>query len=146
MDGMTPDHLGLGARQSTRVPTRVPVRLGIKEEKGTFRTLVAWTLVLSKQGARIEGKQALHVNQEVIVTVLPSEERSGIGEVILCESKRSENGNFEFGVELREAENLWGNYVSEPSLTFPYYLQRRRSYLSSGTLGRKTLTAAWVPV
>ncbi len=49
---------------------RVPVRLGIKEEKGTFRTLVAWTLVLSKHGARIESKQALNVNQEVIVTVL----------------------------------------------------------------------------
>ena len=71
--------------------------------------------MLSKHGVRIEGKQALNVNQEVIVTVLPSEERSGIGKVIWCESKRNENGNFEFGVELREAENLWGITFPSPS-------------------------------
>ena len=114
MGGMTLDHLSLGARRSTRVPTRVPVRLGIKEEKSKFRTLVAWTLVLNKRGARIECKQALNVNQEVIVTVLPSEERSGIGKVIWCESKRNENGNLGFGVELGEAENLWGIAFPSP--------------------------------
>ena len=43
----TSDSLSLGARRSTRAAMRVPVRLGIKEEKGTSQMLVAWTLALS---------------------------------------------------------------------------------------------------
>ena len=77
----------LSARRSTRVLMRVPVRLRIKE--GTFQDLliVAWTLVLSKFGARMECKWPLNVNQEVTVSVLPSEERSGTGRVVWCDSR-----------------------------------------------------------
>ena len=109
---MTPECLSLGALPSTRVAMRLPVRLGIKEEKGTFRMLVAWTLVLSKYGARIESEQSLDANQAVTITVLPSEERSRMAKVVWSNSKRNENGNFEFGVQLGEAESLWG-------VTFP---------------------------
>ncbi len=102
----------LGVRGSTRVPMRIPVQLRIKE--GTFRDLliVAWTLELSKYGARMECKWPLDANQEVAVTVLPSEKRSGIGRVVWCDSNLNESGNCELGVELREVENLWG-------VTFP---------------------------
>ena len=128
----TPDNLSLGARQSTRVPMHLPVRLGIKEEKGAFQMLVAWTRVLSKYGARIECKRPLDVNQEVTVTVLPSEQRSGMGRVVWCNSKRNENGNFEFGVELREAENLSG-------ITFP----RLSTYSEAGERETQTAREAW---
>ena len=106
MADMTPDNF-LGARGSTRVALRLPVRLGIKDEKGTFRELAAQTLVVSKYGAKIECKRPLDVNQEVTVTVLPSEKRSGIGRVVWCDRNLSDSGNFELGVEIREAENLW---------------------------------------
>ena len=106
MADMTPDNF-LGARGSTRVPVRLPVQLRIKDDKGTFRELVAQTLVVSKYGAKIECKRPLDVNQEVTVTVLPSEDRSGIGRVVWCDRNRSDSGNFELGLEIRQAENLW---------------------------------------
>ena len=104
----------LGARGSTRIPLRLPVRLRIKDEKSTFPELDARTLVVSKYGAKIECKRPVNVNQEVevTVTVLPPEERSGIGRVVWCERNRSNTGNFELGVEIRKAEKLWG-------ITFP---------------------------
>ncbi len=107
MSNMTCDN-SLRARQSTRVPMRVPLQLRIKE--GTFRDLsiVAWTLVVGKYGAKITCKRPLDVNQEVTVTVLPSEKQTGTGRVVWCDSNRSDSGHFELGVELREAEDLWG--------------------------------------
>ncbi len=108
---MTPDNF-LGARGSTRVPLRLTVQLRIKDDKGTFRELVAQTLVVSKYGAKIECQRPLDVNQEVTVTVLPSEKQSGTGRVVWCNSNRSDSGNFELGVELREVKDLWG-------ITFP---------------------------
>ena len=63
---------------------------------------------VSKYGAKIECFRPLDVNQEVTVTVLPSEKQSGTGRVVWCNSNRSNSGNFELGVELREAEDLWG--------------------------------------
>ena len=98
----------LGARGSGRVALRLAVQLRIKDEKGTFRGLAARTLVVSKYGAKIECFRPLDVNQEVTVTVLPSEKQSGTGRVVWCNSNRSDSGNFELGVELREAEELWG--------------------------------------
>ena len=97
----------LGARGSTRVSMRVPLQLRINE--GTFRDvfMVAWTLVVSKYGAKIECKWPLDVNQEVAVTVLPWEKRSGIGRVVWCDSNLNESGAFELAVEIPDAENLW---------------------------------------
>ena len=105
---MTPESLSLGALRSTRVAMRLPVRLEMKEEKGTFQTLAGWTLVLSKYAARIECRRPLDVNQEVMVTLLPAEERNGMGKVVWCDSHPNNNGNFEFSVELGDAEGLWG--------------------------------------
>ncbi len=98
----------LEGRRSTRIPLRLPVRL--RFEEGTFRDLsiVAWTLVVSKYGARMECKGRFGANQEVTVTVLPSEKRSGIGRVVWCDTFPNESGNVELGVKLREAEALWG--------------------------------------
>ncbi len=108
----------LGVRGSTRIPQRLPVRVGIKEG-ATFRDLliVAWTLVLSKYGASMECKWPLDASQEVAVTVLTSEKRRGIGRVVWCVSNPNESGNFEVGVELREAEDLWGITFPSPEAT-----------------------------
>ncbi len=111
MADMTPDNF-LGARRSTRVALRLPVRLRIKNEKGTLEGLAAQTLEVSKYGAKIECQRPLDVNQKVTVSVLPMEERSEIGRVVWCNSNPNGSDNFELGVELREAENRWG-------ITFP---------------------------
>ena len=111
MADMAPDNF-LGARGSGRVPLRLAVQLRIKDGKGTFRGLAAHTVEVGKYGAKIECKRPLDVNQEVTVTVLPSEKQSGTGRVVWCNSNRSDSGNFELGVELREVKDLWG-------ITFP---------------------------
>ena len=111
MADMTSDNF-FGARGSGRVPLRLAVQLRIKDKKGSFRKLAAHTLVVGKYGAKIACRRPLDVNQEVTVTVLPSEKQSGTGRVVWCNSNRSDSGNFELGVELREVEDLWG-------ITFP---------------------------
>ena len=108
MARMGADDFSLEARRSTRVPIRVPVRLGIKADEGPVQTLVAWTIVLSRYGARIECKRPLDVYQEVTVTTLAGKEQTGTGRVVWCTSKRNDSGNFEVGLEIREANSLWG--------------------------------------
>ena len=92
------------------MPMRLPVRL-VKDASGSFEGVEGWTIVLSQYGARIECKRPPVMGDEVVVTNL-AHERSAMGKVVWCEDKKNENGNFEFGVELRDAKNLWG-------ITFP---------------------------
>ena len=92
------------------MPMRLPVRL-VKDASGSFEGVEGWTIVLSQYGARIECKRPPVMGDEVVVTNLANE-RSAMGKVVWCEDKKNENGNFEFGVELRDAKNLWG-------ITFP---------------------------
>ncbi len=88
------------------MPMRLAVRL-VKDASGSFQGLEGWTVVLSQYGARIECKQPCDVGEEVVVTNLTNE-RSAMGKVIWCEHKKNESGNLEFGVELRDAKDLWG--------------------------------------
>ena len=92
------------------MPMKLPVRL-VKDASGSFEGVEGWTIVLSQYGARIECKRPSVMGDEVVVTNLANE-RSSMGKVVWCEDKKNENGNFEFGVELRDAKNLWG-------ITFP---------------------------
>ena len=92
------------------MPMRLPVRL-VKDASGSFEGVEGWTIVLSQYGARIECKRPCDMGDEVVVTNLANE-RSAMGKVVWCEQKKNENGNFEFGVELRDAKDLWG-------ITFP---------------------------
>ena len=87
--------------------------LGEREGQiGNSRSVVAWTLVVSKYGARMECKGRFGANQEVTVTMLPSEKRRGIGRVVWCDTLPNKSGNVELGVKLREAEALWGITLS----------------------------------
>lgn len=103
---MTPTDFSLNARRSTRIPMRIPVRVGVKQSDGTFDTLNGWTVVLNKHGAKIECARPFELGNILLVTVGNS--RSGLGNVVWTDQKKNKNGNFEFGVELREAQNLWG--------------------------------------
>ena len=64
--------------------------------------------MLNTHGAKIECKRPLDVNQEVLVTLLLSEERGEMSRVVWCDSNQSDSGNFEVGMEIHEAERLWG--------------------------------------
>ena len=110
MAKIKPEDLTLGARRSTRVPMRFPVRL-VKDASGSLEGVEGSTIVLSQYGARLECKQSCVVGEEIVVTNLANK-RSAMGKVVWCENKKNENGNFEFGVELKDAEKLWG-------ITFP---------------------------
>jgi hypothetical protein len=97
----------LKARRSTRIPMRIPIRLGIQTEGASVRSLDAWTLVLNRHGARIECKVPLALNQEVLLTVSATE-MSSKGKVVWRELNPNQSGNYECTVELLKPENLWG--------------------------------------
>ena len=94
---------------------RLPVRL-VKDASGSFEGVEGWTIVLSQYGARIECKRPPVMGDEVVVTNLANE-RSSMGKVVWREDKKNENGNFEFGVELRNAKDLWGITFPSPEAT-----------------------------
>ncbi len=103
---MTPTDFSLNARRSTRIPMRIPVRVGMKQPDGSFETLNGWTVVLNKHGAKIECGRPFELGTSILVTV--GNTRSALGNVVWHDQKKNKNGNFEFGLELREAQNLWG--------------------------------------
>ena len=104
---MSGSDFSLKARSSTRIPMRIPIRLGIQTEGASVRSLDAWTLVLNGHGARIECKHPLDLNQEVLLTVSATE-MSSKGKVVWRELNPNQSGNYECSVELLKPENLWG--------------------------------------
>ena len=117
MAEIKPEDLTLGARRGTRVPMRLPVRL-VKDASGSFQGVQGWTVVLSQYGARIECPQPCVVSEEIVVTNLTNE-RGAMGKVVWCDEKKNENGNFEIGVELKDAKDIWGITFPSSELTAP---------------------------
>ena len=90
-----------------RLTLRIPLKIGIKQSNGAFLTFDARTTVVNKNGARIESDLAPPLDQEVIITVSGSG-NSATARVAWVSKEKNENGICEFGVELEDAENLWG--------------------------------------
>ena len=103
----------LERRRTMRLTLRIPLKIEIKQIDDTYLTFDAWTTVVNKNGARIESdlasqeKSGLNLHQEVAITV-PASGKSATARVAWVSKDENENGNYEFGVELEEAENLWG--------------------------------------
>src|SRR5262249_32637798 len=103
---MDADKFSLKARRTTRIPLRIPV-LMIVDEAGKSRSLDGWTMIVNVHGAKVECKRRFALHEEVLVQV-PFNGKSQRGKVVWARAEANENGNFEFGVELNEPENLWG--------------------------------------
>jgi len=90
-----------------RLSLCIPLKIGLKHSDGTFVTFDARTTVVNKNGARVESELPPPVDQEVIITV-PGSGNSATARVAWASKDKNSNGYCEFGVELEEAENLWG--------------------------------------
>ena len=103
---MNDDKFSLKARRTTRIPLRVPVHLVVQGE-GRSRSVDGWTTIVNVQGARIECKHRLAIDEEVLLQI-PFNGKAQRGRVVWSGSEANSNGNFEFGLELASPENLWG--------------------------------------
>lgn len=103
---MDADRFSLKARRTTRIPLRIPV-LVVIEENGKSRTLDGWTMIVNVHGAKIECKHRFGMHEEVTIQV-PFNGMSQKGKVVWSKLEPNANGNYEFGVELNQPENLWG--------------------------------------
>lgn len=103
---MNADRFSLRARRTTRIPLRIPVVIVI-EEGGQHRSQEAWTMIVNVHGAKIECPRRFGM-QEAVTIQVPFNGRSQTGKVVWSKSERNESGNYEFGVELDQPENLWG--------------------------------------
>ena len=90
-----------------RLTLCIPLKIGIQQNDGTSLTFDARTTVVNKNGARIESDLAPPLDQELTLNV-PASGKSATARVAWASKDANENGFREFGVELEEAENLWG--------------------------------------
>lgn len=93
----------LGARRSSRVILRVPVRIRTEGSRDAYE---AWTTVVNKHGVRCEAKKGFTPEQEVGIATPGGQ--TALGKVIWATRQSNGEGNFEFAVELNEPENLFG--------------------------------------
>ncbi len=98
-------NFGLETRRSSRFPLRVRLRVTY-QEKGKAQSLDARTVIVNRNGCKIERERAFELHEEVLLEV-PSTRKSGKGKVVWREPEANGDGNFECGVELEKAENLW---------------------------------------
>ena len=103
---MNDDKFSLKARRATRIPLRVPVHL-VVQENGQARSFDAWTLIVNIYGAKIECRRPFQSGDEVLIQV-PFNGKAQKGKVVEATLNTNDDGNFEFGVELEELEDLWG--------------------------------------
>jgi hypothetical protein len=103
---MDADRFSLKARRTTRIPLRIPV-LVVIEDNGQSRSLDGWTMIVNVHGAKIECKRRMDLNDEVTIQV-PFNGMSEKGKVVWSRPEPNASGNYEFGVELNQPDNLWG--------------------------------------
>ena len=94
-------------RRTMRLTLRIPLKIGIPQSDGASLTIDAKTTVVNKNGARIESDLTPPLDREVTITV-PASGKSATARVVWVRQDQNESGYREFGVELEEAENLWG--------------------------------------
>jgi hypothetical protein len=103
---MNAEAFTLKARRTTRVPLRVPVKIGVMEGD-QFKSVDGSTVIVNIHGAKVECKRKMAVNETVQLTVSRTG-NSQSGQVVWSTDAPTAAGNFEFAVELTEPGNLWG--------------------------------------
>ena len=96
----------LKARRTSRIALRIPVILS-PLDSGESKEFNGWTLVINQNGARLECQHGFEEGQEVEVKVL-STGKSARGKVVWSASQPDSSGTVELGVEVYQAQNLWG--------------------------------------
>lgn len=105
---MNDDSFSLKARRTTRIPLRIPIVLGFRDDGAEKeRSIDAWTLIVNVNGARVECKQLFETGKEVTLRV-PHLGKSQKGSVVWRDATANKNGGYECGIKLEKPENLWG--------------------------------------
>ena len=103
---MNADKFSLKARRSTRIPLRIPVHL-VVQVGGQARSFEAWTMIVNIHGAKVECRRPFESGDEVLIQV-PFNGKAQKGKVVGGTLEANNDGNYEFGVELENPEDLWG--------------------------------------
>jgi hypothetical protein len=95
------------ARRSTRLAIAIPITLSGKDERGNSFKENTRTLVVNKHGAKIATTNPLALGAEVEV------ENRALGlttraSVVWRSEKRTDQNLFEMGIQLFQADNIWG--------------------------------------
>jgi hypothetical protein len=94
-------------RRSARLSTSLPIILrGVDATGQTFKENT-WTISVNKQGARIATFYELRIGDQVTIEN-PVLGRTGKAHVVRVGEKRYPEDPFDIGVELNEAQNVWG--------------------------------------
>jgi hypothetical protein len=102
-----PESLGPEGRRSTRLPISIPITISGRDASGeAFRENVR-TLVINTHGARIGTYHQLSLGAEILIEN-PALVRSVKTSVVWLGKKPAAHEPYEVGLQLFEAENIWG--------------------------------------
>src|SRR3972149_6064949 len=98
---------GAAGRRSTRVLVAIPISLSGKDSNGRAFKENSRTTIINKQGAKVTTYHELALGAEVVI------ENRALGRkakahVVWLGERRTPKEAVEIGVQLLEAENLWG--------------------------------------
>lgn len=94
-------------RRSARLSTSLPIILRGLDANGQAFKENTWTISVNKQGARIATFHELRIGDEVTIEN-PILGRTSKAHVVRVGEKRFPEDPFDVGVELNEAQNVWG--------------------------------------
>lgn len=97
-------------RRSTRVLAHVPIIVAGAEAGGRRFEARGETLVVNKQGAKIQTHKRLTVGTTVRITCVPTR-KSQEARVVWVDEQFGTIAVLRFGVELERPENFWGIYL-----------------------------------
>ena len=95
------------SRRSTRLVLTIPVEVSGRDASGKEFTEKAVTKLLNKHGANILLERLLPIGTELLVR-LPNMKRQQKCRVVWIGEESRDQGKWETGVELEQAENFWG--------------------------------------
>jgi hypothetical protein len=101
------DHTPADGRRSSRISLSLPIVIHGKDaQQKTFRESTH-TLIVNKHGAKFLTAQRLAIGAEILIEN-PTLGSVAKANVVWVSAKRNQNGLHEAGVQLTEAQNIWG--------------------------------------
>ena len=94
-------------RRSSRISISIPLEVLGQDAQGSEIHAAATTKYVNKHGALVLADRAFPLNTEVTLQI-PHQDRAKRAKVVWVSKEKDENGHWELGVELEEAENFWG--------------------------------------
>jgi hypothetical protein len=125
--GKKPKPSSVKSHQGTCLPTRIPVRITIRDSSGIAEVYIALAILLNQRGARFESltpsekpsrQNPFQLHQRLWIEVLSTGKAAG-GKVVWADSRPNHDGNFEFAVELRDTGNLFNVFFLRQDLDQP---------------------------